>query len=99
MPNERALLSLGGERVLSTWWKRAGFSVGSGLGYASRRTRHHVPLGERSGAEHAVMGSPQQMASDPEEILHNAVDRGKALEMSDRLEAAHLAFTLSDAFM
>ena len=65
----------------------------------SRSTRHGVPLGERSGAEHAVMGSPQQMASDPEEILHNAVDRGEPLEMPDRLEAAHLAFTLSGAFV
>jgi hypothetical protein len=33
------------------------------------------------------MGSPQQMAPDLEEILHNAVDRGEPLEMSDRLEA------------
>ena len=65
----------------------------------SRSTRHRVPLGERSGAEHAVMSGPQQMAPDPEEILHNAVDRGEPLEMSDRLEAAHLAFTLSGAFM
>ena len=40
------------------------------------------------------MGSPQQMASDPEEILHNAVDRGEPLEMSDRLEAAHLTLPL-----
>jgi len=38
-------------------------------------------------------------APDPEQILHNAVDRSEALEMSDRLEAAHLAFTLSRAFM
>ena len=65
----------------------------------SRSTRHRVPLGERSGAEHAVMSSPQQMAPDPEEILHNAVDRSEPLEMSDRLEATHLAFTLSGAFL
>jgi len=45
------------------------------------------------------MSSPQQMAPDPEEILHNAVDRGEPLEMSDRLEATHLAFTLSGAFL
>ncbi len=38
------------------------------------------------------MSSPQQMAPDPEEILHNAVDRGEPLEMSDRLEAAPLAY-------
>ncbi len=44
------------------------------------------------------MSGPQQMAPDPEEILHNAVDRGEPLEMPDRLEAAHLAFTLSGAF-
>ena len=46
-----------------------------------------------------MMSGPQQMAPKPEEILHNAVDRGEPLEMSDRLEAAHLAFTLSGAFM
>ena len=97
--NRRALAILAYPGVLSTWRKRAGFSVGSDLGYGSRNTRHRVPLGERSGAEHAVMSSPQEMAPDPEEILHNAVDRGEPLEMSDRLEAAHLAFTLSGAFM
>ena len=41
------------------------------------------------------MSSPQQMAPDPEEISHSAVDRGEPLERSDRLEATHLAFTLS----
>ena len=87
-------------RVLSTWRTWVGFSVESVQDLrGSGSTRHGVPLGERSGAEHAVMGSPQQMASDPEEILHNAVDRGEPLEMSDRLEAAHLAFTLSRGFM
>ena len=45
------------------------------------------------------MGSPQEMAPDPEEILHNAVDRGEPLEMSDRLEAAHVASTLSGTFV
>jgi len=39
------------------------------------------------------------MAPDPEEILHHAVDRGEPLEMSDRLEAAHLAFRLACGFM
>ncbi len=53
----------------------------------------------KPSAEPAVMGSPQHMAPDPEEILHNAVNRGEPLEMSDRREAAHLAFTLSGAFM
>ncbi|MDE0830441.1 MAG: hypothetical protein OSB03_14675 [Vicinamibacterales bacterium] len=46
-----------------------------------------------------MMSGPQQMAPDPEEILHHAVDRGEPLEMSDRLEAAHLAFTLACGFM
>ena len=45
------------------------------------------------------MSSPQQMAPDPEEILHNAVDRGEPLEMSDRLEAAHLALALTGRLM
>ncbi len=80
--------------------ERSWVLAGGGPGLVGLRdTRHRVPLGERSGAEHAVMGSPQQMAPDPEEILHHAVDRGEPLEMSDRREAAHLAFTLSGAFM
>ena len=74
-------------------------SVGSDLGCGSGSARHRVPFGERSGAKHAVVSGPQQMAPDPEEILHDAVDRGEPLEMSDRLEAAHLAFTLSRGFM
>ena len=39
------------------------------------------------------------MAPKPEEILDHAMDRGEPLEMSDRLEAAHLTFTLSGGFM
>jgi hypothetical protein len=46
-----------------------------------------------------MMSGPQQMAPDPEEILHHAVDRGEPLEMSDRLEAAHLAFRFACGFM
>jgi len=80
--------------------ERSWVLAGGGPGLAGLRdTRHRVPLGERSGAEPAVMGSPQHMAPDPEEILHHAVNRGEPLEMSDRREAAHLAFTLSGAFM
>ena len=90
-PGRRRFCQLSGSELGS----RSGRTWATG----SRSTRHGVPLGERSGAEHAVMGSPQQMASDPEEILHNAVDRGEPLEMPDRLEAAHLAFTLSGAFV
>ena len=37
----------------------------------------------------------QQMSANSEEILHDAVDGREALQMGGRLEAAHLAFTLS----
>jgi hypothetical protein len=45
------------------------------------------------------MSGPQPMVPDPEEILHNGVDRGEPLEMSDRREPAHLALTLSRGFI
>ncbi len=41
------------------------------------------------------MPRPQQMAAHPEEILDDAVDGGEALQMDRRLEAPHLALTLS----
>jgi hypothetical protein len=41
-----------------------------------------------------MMSGPQQMAPKPEEILDHAMDRGEPLEMSDRLEAAHLTLPL-----
>ncbi len=45
------------------------------------------------------MHRPQQMSTDPEEILYGAVDGREALQMGGRLEAAHLAFALSSRLM
>ncbi len=41
------------------------------------------------------MSGPQQMAPDPKKILHQAVGRGEALELPDRLEAAQLSWVSS----
>ena len=42
--------------------------------YVSGGARHHVPFGERVRPEETMVGGPEQMAADPEEILHDAVD-------------------------
>ena len=47
----------------------------------------------------SIMGGPEQMVADPEEILHDAVDRREALELPRGLEAAHLPFALSRRFV
>ena len=41
-----------------------------------------------------MMRRPEQMATDPEEVLHDTVYRREALKMGGGLEAAHPAFTL-----
>ena len=46
-----------------------------------------------------MVGGPEQMADDPEEILDDAVDRREALELPRRLEASHLPFALSRRFV
>ncbi len=45
------------------------------------------------------MRRPQQMPTDPKEILDDSVDGREALKLSGRLEAAHLALTLSGGLM
>ena len=61
--------------------------------------RHHVPFGERLRPEETIVGGPEQMAADPEEILHDAVDRREALELPRGREAAHLPFALLRRFV
>ena len=41
-----------------------------------------------------MVGGPEQMAADPEEVLHDAVHREKALRVGSGFKAAHLALTL-----
>ena len=45
------------------------------------------------------MSGSEEVPADAEEILDEAVDRREALEVRDRFEAAHLAFTLSRQFV
>ena len=42
---------------------------------------------------------PQQVSANPEEILHRAVDRREALQLTGRLEAPHLALALTGGLM
>ena len=58
-------------------------------------TRHRLPFDEGPCSQHTVMRRPQQMPAHPEEILHHAVDRGKALQVRGRFKATHLAFPLA----
>ena len=46
-----------------------------------------------------MVGGPEQVAADPEEILHDAVHRREPLELPGGLEAAHLPFALSCRFV
>ena len=46
-----------------------------------------------------MVGGPEQMAADPEEVLHDAVHRREPLELPGGLEAAHLPFALSCRFV
>ena len=73
----------------------AQFVRSGGAAAGSARTRHHVPVGERSRAKQSVVKGPQQVAADPEKVLHEAVDRREPLKLADRLEASHLAFTMA----
>ena len=45
------------------------------------------------------MSCPEQVAADPEQILDDAVHRCEPLQMGGRLEAAHLALTLTGRLM
>ena len=46
-----------------------------------------------------MVSRSQQMSPDPEEVLHDAMDGGDALEMGGRFEAPHLAFALPRRLM
>ena len=58
-----------------------------------------MPHMERTRSQQAVVGSPQQVTSNTEEILNESVHRQEALRVSGRLEAPHLALTLSGRLM
>ena len=47
----------------------------------SAGARHRIPFDERSRSEQAVVRRPQQMAADPEEILHEPMHRREALHV------------------
>ena len=46
-----------------------------------------------------MVNGPQQMSTDPEEILYDAVDGREALQLGSRLETAHLTFGLPGRLM
>jgi hypothetical protein len=46
-----------------------------------------------------MMRCPEQMAPQPKEIPHEAVDRHKALRLSDRFESSYLALALASRLM
>ena len=50
---------------------------------------------EGAGSQYPVVGRPQQMPSDSEEIQDDSVDRQESLRLSGRLEPSHLPLTLS----
>ncbi len=54
--------------------QRAHFAASDGAACDSRETRHCVPIGERSRTEQPVVSGGEQVATDPEEIVHNAVN-------------------------
>jgi len=60
---------------------------------------HPVPFGECLRPEETMVGGPEQMAADPEEVLCDAVHRREPLELPGGLEAAHLPFALSCRFV
>jgi hypothetical protein len=45
------------------------------------------------------MGRPQQVSTDPKQILHGTVHRQEALRVADRREPPHLALALSRRLM
>ena len=65
----------------------------------SARTRHRVPLRKCSRAEHPVVRGAKQVASNPDEILHDAMDGREALQVAGRFEAPHLMFALAGRLM
>ena len=45
------------------------------------------------------MGRPQQVSTDPKQILHGTVHRQEALRVADRRESSHLALALPRRLM
>ena len=46
-----------------------------------------------------MVNRPQQMSAHPKQILYNTMDGGEPLQMSGRLEAAHLPLALARRLM
>ena len=59
------------------------FVPSDGAAVDSAKTRHRVPVGERSRAEQPVVSGPEQVAADPEEIVHDAVDGSQSFGLGD----------------
>ena len=74
-------------------------TIESGLRRQSAGTRHRVPFDKRPCAKQAVMGRPQQVSTDPKQILHGTVHRQEALRLADRRESSHLALALPRRLM
>ncbi len=57
--------------------------------------RHLRPNKEGTGPQYPMVGWPQQMASNPEEIQDDSVDRQESLRLGGGLEPSHLSLPLS----
>ncbi len=57
--------------------------------------RDLLPGTERLGAKRSIVDGTQQMAPDPKQIAHDAVDRKESLRLSGGFEAPHLALPLA----
>ena len=58
-----------------------------------------MPNPEGTGAQAAMVDGSQQVAAGAKEILHESVNRKEVLRVADRLEPAHLPFTLPRRLM
>ena len=82
---------LGWERVV---W----FEVVACLGVASGRC-HGLPGSEGSQTQESMICRFQQVASQSEEILDNAVKGKESLRLTSRFESAHLPFSFAGMLM
>ena len=57
--------------------------------------RDLLPGTERLGAKHSIVDGTQQMAPDPKQIAHDAVDRKESLRLGGGFEPPHLALPLA----
>ncbi len=62
-------------------------------------TRYLIPETERAGSQETVVSCPEQVATDPEQILDDAVHRCEPLQVGGRLEPAHLPLALTSRLM